>query len=102
MTLAEILATFPVGSDERLEALAAWRQAEDVRLAAAYLSALATKDLEAIKRLEIPKQYKGLASSILDPILGGASRDLVDAAMLILTILIRPHGLFGRHDIERV
>jgi branched-chain amino acid transport system permease protein len=45
---------------------------------------------------------EGLASSILDPILGGASRDLVDAAMLILTILIRPHGLFGRHDIERV
>src|SRR5580698_4908380 len=33
MTLAEILATFPVGSDERLEALAAWRQAEDARLA---------------------------------------------------------------------
>ena len=29
MTLAEILATFPVGSDERLQALAAWRQAED-------------------------------------------------------------------------
>jgi branched-chain amino acid transport system permease protein len=44
----------------------------------------------------------GVASSILDPMLGGASRDLVDAAMLILTILIRPHGLFGRHDIERV
>jgi hypothetical protein len=33
MTLAEILATFPAGSDERLEALAAWRQAEDERLA---------------------------------------------------------------------
>jgi branched-chain amino acid transport system permease protein len=45
---------------------------------------------------------EGVASTILDPILGGASRDLVDAAMLILTILIRPHGLFGRHDIERV
>jgi branched-chain amino acid transport system permease protein len=45
---------------------------------------------------------EGIASSILDPMLGGASRDLVDAAMLILTILIRPHGLFGRHDIERV
>ena len=45
---------------------------------------------------------EGLASSVLDPLLGGASRDLVDAAMLILTILIRPHGLFGRHDIERV
>ena len=29
MTLAEILSKFPVGSDERLEALAAWRQAQD-------------------------------------------------------------------------
>lgn len=45
---------------------------------------------------------EGVASSFLDPLVGGASRDLVDAAMLILTILIRPHGLFGRHDIERV
>ena len=45
---------------------------------------------------------EGIASSVIDPLLGGASRDLVDAAMLILTILIRPHGLFGRHDIERV
>jgi branched-chain amino acid transport system permease protein len=45
---------------------------------------------------------EGIAGSFLDPLLGGASRDLVDAAMLILTILIRPHGLFGRHDIERI
>jgi len=45
---------------------------------------------------------EGIASSVLDPLLGGASRDLVDAAMLISTILVRPHGLFGRHDIERV
>src|ERR1700733_15446948 len=33
MTLAEILATFPAGSDERLEALAAWRKGEDEMLA---------------------------------------------------------------------
>jgi len=45
---------------------------------------------------------EGVASSFLDPLLGGASRDLVDAAMLILTIMIRPHGLYGRHDIERI
>jgi len=45
---------------------------------------------------------EGVAGSFLDPLIGGASRDLVDAAMLILTILIRPHGLFGRHDIERI
>ena len=40
--------------------------------------------------------------AILDPLLGGGSRDLVVAAVLILTIMIRPHGLFGRHDIERI
>lgn len=45
---------------------------------------------------------EGVGSAYLDPIVGGASRELVDAAMLILTILVRPHGLFGRHDIERV
>ena len=45
---------------------------------------------------------EGMSASFLDPLLGGASRDLVDAAMLILTILVRPHGLYGRHDIERV
>ena len=45
---------------------------------------------------------ENVASAYLDPIVGGASRELVDAAILILTIMVRPHGLFGRHDIERV
>jgi branched-chain amino acid transport system permease protein len=45
---------------------------------------------------------EGVAASFLDPLLGAASRDLVDAAMLILTIMLRPHGLYGRHDIERI
>jgi len=45
---------------------------------------------------------EGVASAYLDPMVGGASRELVDAAILILTILVRPHGLFGRYDIERV
>ena len=42
------------------------------------------------------------ASGYLDPRVGGGSRDLVVAAILVLTILIRPHGLFGREDIERI
>lgn len=46
--------------------------------------------------------FEGVASGYLDPLVGGGSRDLVIATMLILTILIRPHGLFGRHDIERI
>ncbi|MBH1963880.1 MAG: branched-chain amino acid ABC transporter permease [Comamonadaceae bacterium] len=45
---------------------------------------------------------ENVASGYLDPLLGGGTRDLVVAAVLILTVLIRPHGLFGRHDIERI
>ncbi len=45
---------------------------------------------------------EGVASGYLDPLVGGGSRDLVVATILILTILIRPHGLFGRHNIERI
>jgi len=45
---------------------------------------------------------ENVASGYLDPILGGGTRELVVAAALILTIMIRPHGLFGRHDIERI
>ena len=46
--------------------------------------------------------FEGVASGYLDPLVGGGSRDLVVAATLILTIMIRSHGLFGRHDIERI
>jgi branched-chain amino acid transport system permease protein len=45
---------------------------------------------------------ENVASGYLDPLLGGGTRELVVAAVLILTIMIRPHGLFGRHDIERI
>jgi branched-chain amino acid transport system permease protein len=45
---------------------------------------------------------EGVAAGYLDPLVGGGSRDLVVAATLILTILIRPHGLFGREHIERI
>lgn len=46
--------------------------------------------------------FEGVAAGWLDPLVGGGSRDLVIAATLILTILIRPHGLFGREHIERI
>lgn len=45
---------------------------------------------------------ENVGSTFLDPLVGGGSRDLIVAAVLILTVLLRPHGLFGRHDIERV
>lgn len=45
---------------------------------------------------------ENVASGFLDPLLGGGTRELVIAAVLIVTIMVRPHGLFGRHDIERI
>lgn len=45
---------------------------------------------------------ESVGSFYLDDLVGGGSRDLIVAAVLILTVMIRPHGLFGRHDIERV
>ncbi|WP_418319731.1 branched-chain amino acid ABC transporter permease [Piscinibacter sakaiensis] len=46
--------------------------------------------------------FQGIASGYLDRLVGGGSRELVVAGTLILTILIRPHGLFGREDIQRI
>ena len=45
---------------------------------------------------------ENVGSSWLDPLVGGGSRDLIVAVVLILTVMLRPHGFFGRHDIERV
>lgn len=46
--------------------------------------------------------FQSVASGYLDRLVGGGSRELVVAATLVLTILIRPHGLFGREDIQRI
>ena len=45
---------------------------------------------------------ENVGADFLDPLVGGGSRELIVAAVLILTVMIRPHGLFGRHEIERV
>jgi branched-chain amino acid transport system permease protein len=39
---------------------------------------------------------------VADPYLGGGTRDVVASLVILLTILVRPFGLFGREDIERV
>lgn len=45
---------------------------------------------------------ENIMAGYLDPLLGGGTRELVVALVLILTIMIRPFGLFGKHDIERI
>lgn len=46
--------------------------------------------------------FEGVAAGYLDNLVGGGSRELVVALTLVLTILVRPYGLFGREDIERI
>lgn len=40
--------------------------------------------------------------AFLDPLTGGSSEKAVTSVLILLTILIRPYGLFGREDIERI
>jgi branched-chain amino acid transport system permease protein len=52
----------------------------------------------------------GLAVGILgsvvpgfvDPLVGGSTRDVVTSLIILLTIMVRPYGMFGREDIERI
>ena len=46
--------------------------------------------------------FEALASGFLDGIIGNGTRDLVVATIMIGTIMLRPHGLFGRPHIERI
>jgi len=38
----------------------------------------------------------------LDPLVGGGTRDVVTSLIILVTIMVRPNGIFGREDIERV
>ncbi|WP_099867375.1 branched-chain amino acid ABC transporter permease [Pararhizobium haloflavum] len=38
----------------------------------------------------------------LDSIVGGGTRDVVTSLIILLTMMIRPYGIFGREDIERI
>jgi branched-chain amino acid transport system permease protein len=45
---------------------------------------------------------ENLAGLYLDPIFGGGVKDVAPFFILVLIIIIRPHGLFGKKIIERV
>lgn len=45
---------------------------------------------------------ESLATGIIDPVIGGGSREVVASAIILATLLVRPHGLLGREHIERV
>jgi branched-chain amino acid transport system permease protein len=45
---------------------------------------------------------ESLATGMLDPMVGGGTRDIVASVIIVVTLLVRPYGLFGREHIERV
>jgi branched-chain amino acid transport system permease protein len=45
---------------------------------------------------------ESVATGVLDPLLGGGTRDVAASVIILLTLLLKPHGLFGREHIERV
>ena len=45
---------------------------------------------------------ENLATGLIDPLIGGGTRDVAASVIILATLLVRPHGLFGREHIERV
>jgi branched-chain amino acid transport system permease protein len=45
---------------------------------------------------------ESLASGYLDPYVGGGTKDFAPYLLMILVLMIRPYGMFGRRQIERV
>jgi branched-chain amino acid transport system permease protein len=45
---------------------------------------------------------ESVISGYLDPIVGGGTKEIVALTLILLTILLKPHGLLGREIIERI
>lgn len=84
-------------------------QGVDWTLSLLLLKALAVAilgGLDSIPGVLLAGLMVGILESVipgyLDPLVGGGSRDVVASLVILATIVLRPHGLFGREDIERV
>jgi len=45
---------------------------------------------------------ESLASGYLDPYVGGGTKDFAPYLLMILVLMVRPYGIFGKRQIERV
>ena len=45
---------------------------------------------------------ESLAAGYLDPYVGGGTKDFAPYVLMIIVLMIRPYGMFGRRQIERV
>jgi branched-chain amino acid transport system permease protein len=46
--------------------------------------------------------FENLSGGYLDPIFGGGVKEVAPFAALVLILMLRPYGLFGKAEIERV
>jgi branched-chain amino acid transport system permease protein len=45
---------------------------------------------------------ENLAAGYLDPLVGGGTKDFAPYVLMIVMLMIRPYGIFGKRRIERV
>jgi branched-chain amino acid transport system permease protein len=45
---------------------------------------------------------ESLAAGFIDPLVGGGTKDFTPYVLMILVLMVRPYGLFGKEIIERV
>jgi branched-chain amino acid transport system permease protein len=45
---------------------------------------------------------ENLAAGYIDPYVGGGTKDFVPYVVMIVALMIRPYGIFGKRKIERV
>lgn len=45
---------------------------------------------------------EALAAGVIDPYVGGGTKDFTPYVLMIFVLMVRPSGLFGKEDIERV
>jgi len=45
---------------------------------------------------------ENLSGGYLDPILGGGVKEVAPFVVLVMILMVRPYGFFGKREIERV
>jgi branched-chain amino acid transport system permease protein len=45
---------------------------------------------------------ESLAAGYLDPIVGGGTKDFAPYVLMIVALMFKPYGLFGKHRVERI
>ena len=50
----------------------------------------------------LPRGFENLSGGYVDPLVGGGAKEVAPYIALILILMFKPYGLFGKKKIERV